>query len=382
MLRARRQFRRHMNRSIDVLIVAGARPNFMKVAPLLQELLKYPAFFRTRLVHTGQHYDAEMSDVFFDDLEMPRPDRFLGIGSGSHAEQTARVMLAFEQVCAEEQPNLVIVVGDVNSTMACAITAKKLCVAVAHVEAGLRSRDWTMPEEVNRVLTDAISDFLFTPSRDANDNLLREGVAPQRIHFVGNVMIDCLLAHFPKTEARNTLGRFGVEAGNYASLTLHRPSNVDDSEVLKGIVEVLMEVSQLLPIVWPVHPRSRRMLEQRDLLLRVERSPGLRLTDPMGYLDMLTLNRGARMIITDSGGLQEEATVLSVPCITLRQNTERPVTVDAGANRVVGNRPDAIRSAIWSVWNGNRPQIRVPELWDGMASRRIVEALTRVYCLE
>jgi UDP-N-acetylglucosamine 2-epimerase (non-hydrolysing) len=189
MLRAHRQFRRRMSRSIDVLIVAGARPNFMKVAPLLQELLKYPEFFRTRFVHTGQHYDAEMSDVFFDDLEMPRPDRFLGIGSGSHAEQTARVMLAFEQVCAEEQPNLVIVVGDVNSTMACAITAKKLCVAVAHVEAGLRSRDWTMPEEVNRVLTDAISDFLLTPSRDANDNLLHEGVAPQRIHFVGNVMI-------------------------------------------------------------------------------------------------------------------------------------------------------------------------------------------------
>jgi UDP-N-acetylglucosamine 2-epimerase (non-hydrolysing) len=363
----------------NILLVAGARPNFMKVAPLLQELLKYPEFFRTRLIHTGQHYDAEMSDVFFQDLGLPQPDRFLGVGSGSHAEQTAKIMVAFEHVCVEERPDLVVVVGDVNSTMACAIAAKKLGLAVAHVEAGLRSRDWTMPEEINRVVTDTISDLLFTPSRDANENLLREGVALERIHFVGNVMIDCLLAQLPKTEHRNTLQRFGVHAGNYASLTLHRPSNVDDPEVFKGIVEVMIALSQELPIVWPVHPRSRKMLEQLDLALRVESSPGLKLTDPIGYLDMLTLNRRARMIITDSGGLQEEATILGVPCITLRQNTERPVTVEAGANRVIGNHPDEIRSAVWTVWHGDGPHIRIPELWDGKAALRIVEVLRRIY---
>lgn len=360
-------------------LVAGARPNFMKLAPLLHELQKYPEMFGTLLVHTGQHYDAEMSDVFFRDLDLPRPGRFLGVGSGSHAEQTARIMVAFEQVCLEERPDLVIVVGDVNSTMACAITAKKLCIPVAHVEAGLRSRDWTMPEEINRVVTDSISDLFFTPSRDADENLLREGVPPDRIHFVGNVMIDCLLAHLPKTEHCDTLQRFGVDAGNYTTLTLHRPSNVDDQEVLSGIVDVVVELSQELPTVWPVHPRSRKMLEQFGLMRRVKSSSGLKLTDPVGYLDMLALNRSARMILTDSGGLQEEATVLGVPCITLRQNTERPVTVEAGCNRVVGNRPDAIRSAVWSVLNGNGNKIRIPELWDGKAAVRIVEVLMRFY---
>jgi UDP-N-acetylglucosamine 2-epimerase (non-hydrolysing) len=367
-----------MSRVLDILLVVGARPNFMKAAPLLQELLRYPGYFRPRLVHTGQHYDADMSDVFFRDLEMPQPDRFLGVGSGSHAEQTAKVMLAFEEVCIEEQPGLVVVVGDVNSTMACAITARKLSLAVAHVEAGLRSRDWSMPEEINRVVTDSISDLLFTPSRDADENLLHEGVAPERIHFVGNVMIDCLLAHLPRTDTRDTLRRFGLDSGCYATLTLHRPSNVDDRETLAGIVDVLIEMSQKQPIVWPVHPRSRRMLEQGGLLLRVERSPGLRLIDPVGYVDMLTLNRNARMIITDSGGLQEEATVLGVPCITLRHNTERPVTVLSGANQVVGNQPDAVRAAIELALDGNEPTIRVPELWDGKASGRIVDVLKRL----
>ena len=366
-----------MSRPIDIHLVVGARPNFMKVAPLIRELQQHPEAFRARLVHTGQHYDAEMSDVFFKDLEMPRPDRSLGVGSGSHAEQTARVMLAFEQVCIEERPDLVVVVGDVNSTMACAITAKKLGIVVAHVEAGLRSRDWTMPEEINRIVTDAISDLLFTPSRDANDNLLREGVAPERIHFVGNVMIDCLLSQLPRIEARDTLQRVGVQAGNYATLTLHRPSNVDAPEVLGGIIEALVEVSERLPIVWPVHPRSRKMLGQ--LQCRLENNPRFRLIDPVGYLDMLTLTRHARMIITDSGGLQEEATVLGVPCITLRHNTERPATVEAGANRVVGNRPDAIRAAIASICDGGKPRIRVPELWDGMASGRIVQVLRRLH---
>jgi UDP-N-acetylglucosamine 2-epimerase (non-hydrolysing) len=347
----------------------------MKVGPPLQELRKHPGIFQTQLIHTGQHYDAEMSEVFFQELELPRPDQFLGVGSGSHAEQTARVMLAFEHVCLQERPDLVVVVGDVNSTMACAITAKKLCIPVAHIEAGLRSRDWTMPEEVNRVVTDAISDLLFTPAREADENLAREGIPPERIHFVGNVMIDCLLAQLPKTDDRDTLQRFGVEAAGYATLTLHRPSNVDVPEVLRGIVEVMLELSQELPLIWPIHPRSAKMLARSGLLHRIECNPGVKLVDPLGYLDMLTLNRRARMILTDSGGLQEEATVLGVPCVTLRHNTERPVTVAVGGNRLAGNQPEGIRAAIQSVMDGNGPNIRIPELWDGKAAVRIADVL-------
>jgi UDP-N-acetylglucosamine 2-epimerase (non-hydrolysing) len=351
----------------------------MKVALPLQELCKHRETFRTRLIHTGQHYDTEMSDVFFRDLGLPRPDRFLGVGSGSHAEQTAKVMVAFEHTCVEERPDLVVVVGDVNSTMACAITAKKLCIPVAHIEAGLRSRDWTMPEEVNRVVTDTISDLLFTPSREADENLIREGIPPERIHFVGNVMIDCLLAQLPKTAHRDTLQRFGVEAGSYATLTLHRPSNVDVPEVLSGIVEVMIELSQELPIVWPIHPRASKRLELSGILHHIDRNPSFKLTDPLGYLDMLTLTRWAQMILTDSGGLQEEATVLGVPCITLRQNTERAVTVEAGANRLAGNRPAGIRAAIRSVLDGQSPTSRVPELWDGKAAARIIDVLMHFY---
>jgi len=358
-----------------IMFVVGARPNFMKAAPVLEELRRHPKTFQTMLIHTGQHYDTEMSDVFFQDLEMPRPDLFLGVGSGTHAEQTGKVMMAFEKVCVEKQPSLVVVVGDVNSTMACALAAKKLCIPVAHVEAGLRSDDWTMPEEINRVVTDRVSDLLFTPSRDADENLLREGVPPGRIHFVGNVMIDCLLKQIPKTEGRDTLQELGLDGRKYVTLTLHRPSNVDDPEVFRGVVDVMLELSRELPVIWPIHPRSRKMLEQFGLLHNLERSGSFKLTPPMGYLDMLTLNRRARMIITDSGGLQEEATVLCVPCITIRQNTERPVTVDAGCNQVVGNQPAGIRCGIGSVLNGKERTIRIPELWDGKASLRIVDTL-------
>jgi UDP-N-acetylglucosamine 2-epimerase (non-hydrolysing) len=349
----------------------------MKVAPPLQELRKHPETFQTQLIHTGQHYDAEMSDVFFQDLDLPRPDRFLGVGSGSHAEQAARVMVAFERVCVEERPDLVVVVGDVNSTMACAITAKKLCIPVAHIEAGLRSRDWTMPEEINRVVTDAISDLLFTPDREADANLLREGIPPQQIHFVGNVMIDSLVAQLPKTEQRATLQQLAVEAGKYAVLTLHRPSNVDVIEVLSGIIEVMLELARELPIVWPIHPRAAKMLEQSGLMRRIQHTPGLKLTEPVGYLDMLALTRRARMILTDSGGLQEEATVLGVPCVTLRHNTERPATLEAGANRLAGNQPAGIRTAIQAVLRERGPTIRIPELWDGKAAGRIVDVLLR-----
>jgi UDP-N-acetylglucosamine 2-epimerase (non-hydrolysing) len=360
-----------------ISVVAGARPNFMKVGPLLREFRRYPAVFSTKLIHTGQHYDTEMSDVFFEDLDLPHPDCFLGVGSGSHAEQTAKVMLAFEKVCVDERPDLVVVVGDVNSTLACAIAAKKLCISVAHVEAGLRSRDRTMPEEINRVLTDAISDLLFTPSRGANANLLREGVSRDRIHFVGNVMIDCLLTQLPKTQARATLRHLGLDAGAYAVLTLHRPSNVDHAQTLNNIVQVVLELSQELPIVWPLHPRTKKRLHDFGLMRHVDRSRGLRLTDPLRYLDMLTLNGSARVILTDSGGLQEEATVLGVPCITLRENTERPITVEAGTNRVVGNHPARIRNAVRSVLNGNGQQFAVPDFWDGKASKRIIDVLLR-----
>ena len=362
-----------------IFVVAGARPNFMKVGPVLRQLRRYPERFQSSLIHTGQHYDADMSDIFFEELELPRPDRFLGAGSGSHAEQTAKIMIEFEKTCVDDRPDLAVVVGDVNSTLACAITAKKLCIPVAHVEAGLRSRDWTMPEEVNRVVTDALSDFLFTTSRDADENLLKEGIAPERIHFVGNVMIDCLLTLLPKAEKRDTLTSFGVEAGRYATVTLHRPSNVDEPEVFRGIVEVLAELSRSLPIVWPIHPRSRKNLERFGLMQTVERCAGIKLNGPVGYLDMLALNRQARLIITDSGGLQEEATILRVPCVTLRDNTERPVTIEAGCNQLAGNEPARIRAAIYSVLDGKGREIHPPELWDGRAAERIVDTLLAVY---
>lgn len=361
----------------SILVVAGARPNFMKVAPLLHALARFPESFEVRLIHTGQHYDAGMSDVFFQELDLPQPDRFLGVGSGSHAEQTARIMVAFETVCVEEKPDLVVVVGDVNSTLACALTAKKLGIRVAHVEAGLRSRDWSMPEEINRIVTDRISDLLFTPSRDADENLLQEGIPPEQIHFVGNLMVDSLLAQLPKTEGRDTLQRFEVKPRQYATLTLHRPANVDDPAVFKGILEVIIELSERLPVVWPIHPRTRNIYSQLGLQELVERRNGLRPCEPLGYLDMLTLNRHARLILTDSGGLQEEATVLQVPCLTLRPNTERPVTVASGCNRIAGNRPESIRPLLTSVLEGPDRPNQIPELWDGRAASRVAEVLER-----
>ena len=364
---------------INLLLIAGARPNFMKVAPLMKELSKHALQARAQIVHTGQHYDADMSDVFFADLGLGRPDRFLGVGSGSHAQQTAKVMIEFEQVCLQERPDLVVVVGDVNSTMACAITAKKLCIPVAHVEAGLRSRDWSMPEEINRIVTDAISDFLFTSSRDADLNLLGEGIPRERIHFVGNVMIDTLLALLTKAEGRETLDRFQVKEGNYATLTLHRPSNVDDRETLSGIVDVLIELSAELTIVWPIHPRSKKNLEKFDLWPRLEQCKTIKLSPPLSYLDMLALNRKARLILTDSGGLQEEATILRVPCVTLRDNTERPVTVEAGCNRLAGNRPCRIRAAVGAALTQNGHEIRIPEGWDGRAAERAVNVILSHY---
>ena len=358
-----------------ILHVVGARPNFMKIAPVMKALARAD-FADQELVHTGQHYDVSMSDVFFADLEMPMPDIHLGVGSGSHAEQTAKVMVGFERVCVERRPDVVVVAGDVNSTLACAIDCAKLGIPCAHVEAGLRSFDMTMPEEVNRIVTDRLCEILFTPSPDGDENLLREGAAPSRIFRVGNVMIDTLLAHLPKARATVALTKLQVEAGSYAVVTLHRPSNVDDRAVLGGLVDALEEVQALLPVVFPTHPRTRGRLEEFGLSGRVAAMPRLRLCDPLGYLEFLALTSQAAMVITDSGGLQEETTALGIPCLTLRRNTERPVTITEGTNTLVGTDPSRIVAATRAAMDrrGRAPR-PPPALWDGRASERIAEVL-------
>jgi len=357
---------------IHVLAVAGARPNFMKIAPLLRELRAREAF-ETTLVHTGQHYDAAMSESFFRDLGIPEPDLDLGVGSGPHGRQTARVLEAMEALLLERRPDAVVVVGDVNSTLAAALAAAKLGIPVAHVEAGLRSFDRSMPEELNRLLTDAISDWLFTTELAAGENLRREGIAPEKVHFAGNVMIDTLRAHLERARGLGTLERLDLQPGGYAVLTLHRPSNVDDAERLRSLFAVLEEIQARLPVVFPVHPRTRQSIAT---LLGGE-SPRLRLTEPLGYLEFLRLLADARLVLTDSGGIQEETTVLGVPCLTLRENTERPVTVTQGTNTIVGTDPDAIRAAATKVLEGEARRGRVPEGWDGQAARRIVDVLER-----
>jgi UDP-N-acetylglucosamine 2-epimerase (non-hydrolysing) len=366
---------------VKVINVVGARPNFMKMAPIIEALDRYPYRFKHLLVHTGQHYDERMSTSFFLDLGMPKPDIDLEVGSGSHAEQTARVMVEFEKVCLREGPDLVIVVGDVNSTMACAITAKKLGVRVAHVEAGLRSRDMSMPEEINRLCTDVLCDYLFTTDHFANENLRAEGIAHDKIFFVGNVMIDTLLKHRELAGGLKLAGQWGLERGRYATLTLHRPSNVDDAATLGGILEALREVAREIPIVFPIHPRTKKMIDQFGLGEYCSSTPkpqGLWITEPLGYLDFLHLNMHAMMVITDSGGLQEETTVLGVPCITLRHNTERPITCEVGTNVIVGNdREEILRQAL-KVLRGDVARGRVPEKWDGRAAERIVEILANL----
>jgi UDP-N-acetylglucosamine 2-epimerase (non-hydrolysing) len=361
-----------------IVNVVGARPNFMKMAPIVAEMKRHPTI-HSRLVHTGQHYDAAMSQLFFDELGMPQPDIYLGVGSGSHTAQTARVMLGFEPVLVEERPDLVVVVGDVNSTLACALVAVKMGIRVAHVEAGLRSFDRSMPEEINRILTDAISDLLLIPSPEAHDNLLREGIPAERVRFVGNVMIDSLRQHLEKARGRPILRDLRVVPRGYAVLTLHRPSNVDRPETLASLIDVVEIVQRRLPLVFPLHPRTRAMLEQHALGARLRGMAGLRLTDPLGYLDFLALTSQARIVLTDSGGIQEETTALGVPCLTLRENTERPITVTQGTNRLVGQDPqhilrafdEAMADATGQQSNSLRPQ-QLPDLWDGRTAERIV----------
>lgn len=363
---------------MKILNIVGARPNFMKMAPIIEAMNAYPQQIKHQLVHTGQHYDEKMSKAFFDDLGMPVPDINLEVGSGSHAEQTARIMVEFEKVCVREQPDLVIVVGDVNSTMACTITAKKLGIKVAHVEAGLRSRDMSMPEEINRLCTDVLCDYLFTTDHFANENLAAEGVSGGKIFFVGNVMIDTLMKH-RALAAESAFGeRLGLQPGGYATLTMHRPGNVDKREVLEPILEALHEISRRLPIVFPIHPRTRKMADQFGLGHFFSRGADIRgiwITEPLGYLEFLNLNMNARLVLTDSGGLQEETTVLGVPCLTMRPNTERPVTCEVGSNIMVGNDKSVILEEAMKILDGKTPQGRIPDKWDGKSAERIVRIL-------
>jgi UDP-N-acetylglucosamine 2-epimerase (non-hydrolysing) len=352
----------------------GARPNLVKMAPLVAEMARH-AEIEQMLLHTGQHYDENMSRIFFEELGLPEPDAYLGVGSGSHAWQTAQVMIGFEKVCQEFEPDLVVVVGDVNSTLACAVTATKLWIPVAHVEAGLRSFDRRMPEEVNRIVTDALSDFLFTTSRDADENLLREGIDAAKIHFVGNVMIDTLLRHRKRAARIEILDRLGLSPRGYALMTLHRPSNVDDPDTLQGILSALDVVQARLPLVFPIHPRTRKNLVLFGLDAQVAAMKRLILTEPLGYLDFLCLMERARLVLTDSGGVQEETTILGVPCLTLRENTERPVTVTEGTNEVIGSSPQRIVAASMTVLEGKGREGRIPALWDGKAAERIVRVI-------
>jgi UDP-N-acetylglucosamine 2-epimerase (non-hydrolysing) len=359
----------------DLLVVVGARPNFMKATPILAAARA--AGLSTSLVHTGQHYDTELSRIFFEELELDEPDVSLGVGSASHAEQTARIMLEFERELLRARPSVVVVVGDVNSTLACALVAIKERYPVAHVEAGLRCFDPWMPEEINRRLTDHLSTYLFTTSRDANWNLERENIPGERVHFVGNTMIDTLLRFREAARERGAPARLGLAGRDFCVLTLHRPDNVDELEQLARILEAIVVIGRCAPVVFPMHPRTRKRLAGTSLERRLASEPGIIVTEPLGYLDFVGLVADASLVLTDSGGIQEETTVLGVPCLTLRESTERPVTVTSGTNLVVGTDSELIVEEALKVLEGGPVEARVPELWDGRAGERIVGVLRR-----
>ena len=363
----------------DLCLVAGTRPNFMKIAPLVRELARRPGEWRYSLVHTGQHFDREMNDIFFEDLEIPAPDVKLDFGGATHAEQTARVMTEFEKVVRSRRPDMVIVVGDVNSTLACGIVAKKEHLALAHIEAGLRSRDMSMPEEVNRIVVDAIADVFYVTEKSGVENLRREGKPEEAVRFVGHVMIDNLMHQVEKLKKTDpkklTSASIKKEIGEYAVVTLHRAGNVDDRATLARLVAALEEIAAALPIVFPVHPRTRNNLERFGLGLPAR----IITTPPLGYLDFLNLWKDARIVLTDSGGIQEETTALGVPCLTLRENTERPITVEQGTNELVGTDRHAIVAAARRVLAGGGKHGRRPELWDGRAAERIVQHLREYF---
>lgn len=363
-----------------IFLIAGARPNFMKISPIYRESLNHSSV-DCRIVHTGQHYDYDMSQAFFDDLEIPKPDFFLDAGSGSHAVQTARIMTAFEEICVSERPDLIVVVGDVNSTLACSIVAKKLMIRVAHVEAGLRSFDLSMPEEINRMVTDAISDYFFVTEQSGVNNLIREGKPETSIHFVGHVMIDNLLFQADKLKTADVSGfptlAMKIRYKHYGFMTLHRPSNVDSRESFEEIAGALNQIAEDLPIFFPVHPRTRKMMEKFHIRL----SDNITLLNPLGFKESLFLWKDAQVVLTDSGGLQEETTAMGIPCITLRENTERPVTIEMGSNVLGGTSKKSILKAYQSV-NGRKGNFSVPPKWDGRASERIWKAILSSDCAD
>ncbi len=397
-----------MSKELKIILVAGARPNFMKIAPLVSAIKKFnePINLSKRewqgvraqgvnetdqinevdqkdqtnpinylLVHTGQHYDVAMSETFFRELDLPKPDINLEVGSASHAAQTANIMVRFEEVCLKEKPDWVLVVGDVNSTMACTLVAAKLGIKVAHVEAGLRSFDRTMPEEINRLVTDALSDLLFTPSADADENLLQEGIPAIKIKRVGNIMIDTLLAHLEKARQGKPYNRFGLEEKNYVFVTLHRPSNVDDGGSISRIMDCLINLSKKLPVIFPVHPRTRKNLAQFGVLEKLNGHKDLLLLDPIGYHDAIGFVDKAHFVLTDSGGLQEETTFLNIPCLTLRPNTERPITIKIGTSKLTSL--ETLNEDIGNLLNGYSRISQIPELWDGKTAERIIQILLK-----
>lgn len=359
-----------------ILNVVGARPNFMKIAPIQRQMELYNSQFEPILVHTGQHYDERMSKLFFEDLNLPQPDVYLGVGSGTHAEQTAKIMIEFEKVCLELKPDLVLVVGDVNSTAACSMVASKLWIPIAHVEAGLRSFDRRMPEEINRLITDTLSHYLFTTEQSGMDNLLREGIDPSRIHFVGNIMIDSLIHFLEKARKSSVLDELKLTAGEFALVTLHRPSNVDNPENLRKILTAFEHIQKKIPIVFPVHPRTEKNIKNFGLEERVKSLKNLKLIPPVGYLDFLQLEQSCKFVLTDSGGIQEETTYLGIPCLTLRENTERPVTQKLGTNEIVGNDTEKIINNSEKILAGEWKNGQIPPLWDGKTAERIVKILS------
>jgi UDP-N-acetylglucosamine 2-epimerase (non-hydrolysing) len=362
---------------IKLHLIVGARPNFMKMAPLYRELSLYSENYESLIIHTGQHYDEKMSKLFFNDLDMPKPAAYLNVGSGSHGKQTAMIMERYEDLLlAGDKPDLVIVAGDVNSTIACALVAKKLYIPVAHLEAGLRSYDDRMPEEINRVLTDRISDLLLTPSLDANKNLEKEGIDPEKIYFVGNIMIDSLVAHKDKAENSNIFHQLNmVPNEKYALVTLHRPSNVDEYEGLKMLLTSLEKIGRKIKIIFPMHPRTRKNIYELGLSFFLNTDSDVIFTEPLGYLDFLKLEMNAKFILTDSGGIQEESTYFGVPCLTLRENTERPITITEGTNHLVDLNVESIVNSVRKIIEGNVKQGKIPKYWDGKTAKRIVKVL-------
>lgn len=366
---------------IRIVSVIGARPNFMKISPLVKALKKYEAVDHT-IIHTGQHYDGKMARVFFEELKLPRPDMDLAVAPGPQAAQTAEIMQKFDQVLnLIPKPAVVVVVGDVNSTIACGLTTVKRGIPLAHIEAGLRSYNWEMPEEINRVLTDRLSDALFTTERSANENLTKEGISPEKIYFVGNVMIDTLMANRSIARQSSILSDLGLSEKTYAVLTLHRAESVDHPEILERLLRLCLTIQEKLPIVWPIHPRTRSRLEQHPLGAELQAAKNIKIIDPLGYLEFLCLMDRSRFVLTDSGGIQEETTVLDVDCITLRGETERPVTVEQGTNTVVGTDPDKVLNTVNTILSGQGKsgQGLIPELWDGRAADRIAEILVKKY---